>query len=201
MMPPGPFALAPAKAVTGPLDFTKPEHSKIYKSAIRAVLDDAFNCEADGRFQFLWELQKRSTEMGLMEGILKIPMGKAEDKEDEVEEENILKNYRSVTLAQVVNLELRYVNDQDRKAQETRILYRCLMSSLTSEAKKTVMIWSDQYRIGDNKMSSGVGLLTVVIRERHLDTNTTTIRSGQNCQRLTRIFLQSIVTLGSLSSM
>jgi hypothetical protein len=65
-MPPGPFALAPDKAVNGPLDFTKPEHLKIYKSAIRAISDDAFNCEADGLFQFLHELQDRSIEMGWM---------------------------------------------------------------------------------------------------------------------------------------
>jgi hypothetical protein len=174
-MPTGLFALAPAKAVNGPLDFTKPEHSKIYKSAIRAVSYYAFNCEADGLFQFLRDLQDRSIKMGWMEGILKIPMGaEAEDKDAEVEEENILENYGSVTLEQVVRSELRYIDDRDRKAQDTYMLYRCLMSSLTSKAKKKVMIWSDQYHIGGNKMSSGEALLKVIIRESHLDTSATT---------------------------
>jgi hypothetical protein len=169
------FALAPAKAIEGPLDYNKAEHSKIYKSAIRAVSDDAFNCEADGLFQFLQELQDRSIEMGWMEGILKIPLNNEEvEDEEEVEEENLLVNYGSITLEQVVNSELRYIQDQTRKAQDTYMLYRCLMASLTSEAKKKVMIWSDQYQIGDNKMSSGVALLKVIIRESHLDTSATT---------------------------
>ena len=161
-MPPGPFALAPAKAINGPLDFTKAEHAKIYKSAIGAVSDDAFNCEADGLFQFIQELQDRSIEMGWMEGILQIPLTDGEEEEpEEAEEENILEGYGSITLEQIVNSELRYIGNQERKAQDTYMLYRCLMASLTSEAKKKVMIWSDQYHIGNNKMSSGVALLKV----------------------------------------
>ena len=101
-------------------------------------------------------------------------MGEDEDNEDEVEEENIIENYGLVTLEQVVDSELRYINDRDRKAQDTYMLYRCLMSSLTSKAKKKVMIWSDQYHIGGNKMSSGEALLKVIIRESHLDTSATT---------------------------
>jgi hypothetical protein len=50
------------------------------------------------------------------------------------------------------------------------------MASLSSEAKKKVMIWADQYQINieDSKYSSGVALLKVIIRESHLDTNATT---------------------------
>jgi hypothetical protein len=48
------------------------------------------------------------------------------------------------------------------------------MASLTSEAKKKILIWSEQYTIGENKMSSGVALLKIIIRESHLDPNATT---------------------------
>lgn len=56
------------------------------------------------------------------------------------------------------------------------MLYQCLMASLTSEAKKKVIIWAYQYQIEVDgaKYSSGVALLKVIIRESHLDTNATT---------------------------
>ncbi|KAI2512301.1 hypothetical protein MHU86_2177 [Fragilaria crotonensis] len=41
------FAFSPALAVQGLLDFTKSEHSKIYKSAIREVCKEPFDCEAE----------------------------------------------------------------------------------------------------------------------------------------------------------
>jgi hypothetical protein len=48
------------------------------------------------------------------------------------------------------------------------------MSSLTNNAKKRISLWSEQYRIGDNDLCSGVALLKIIIRESHLDTNATT---------------------------
>jgi hypothetical protein len=45
-----------------------------------------------------------------------------------------------------------------------------MQASLTSKAKKKVLILSNQYKIGKNKMSSGVALLKMIIRESHLDT-------------------------------
>jgi hypothetical protein len=38
------------------------------------------------------------------------------------------------------------------------------MASLTSDAKKKFFIWSNQYKIGENKMSSSVALLKIIIR-------------------------------------
>ena len=50
------------------------------------------------------------------------------------------------------------------------------MASLSSEAKKKVLIWSDQYQIEVDgaRYNSGVALLKIIIRENHLDTNATT---------------------------
>ena len=58
-----------------------------------------------------------------------------------------------------------YIGEEDRKAQDTYMLYRCLMASLSSYAKKRITIWSaDQYQIGNNKMYSGVALLKIIMR-------------------------------------
>jgi hypothetical protein len=56
------------------------------------------------------------------------------------------------------------------------MLYQCLMASLSSEANKKVLIWSDQYQVevDGGRFNSGVALLKIIIRESHLDTNATT---------------------------
>ena len=72
-MPPA-FAHAPALAIEGLLDYTKSEHAKIYKSGIRQVSDDPFDCEPEGLYQFLKDVHDRANEMGWTEGILKVIM-------------------------------------------------------------------------------------------------------------------------------
>ena len=113
--------------------------------------------------------------MGWIDRILNINVTPEEEGGD-AEEENLLENYGTVTLEQVLASEKTYIAEQERKAQDTYMLYQCLMSSLSSEAKKKVMIWADQYQIEVDgaRFNSGVALLKVIIRESHLDTNATT---------------------------
>jgi hypothetical protein len=169
------FALAPAQAIEGPLDYSLSEHHMIYKSGIRPVSDDSFSCDADKLFQFLREVQDRAIDVGWMDGILNINMNPEEDGGN-AEEENLLENYGTVALEQVLASEKTYIAEQERKAQDTYMLYQCLMSSLSGEAKKKVMIWSDQYQVEVDgaRFNSGVALLKIIIRESHMDTNATT---------------------------
>jgi hypothetical protein len=166
------FAFSPAQAVQGLLDFSKSEHSKIYKSAIREVCKDPFDCEAEGLYQFLKDVQDRADEMGWSDNILNITLEVTDDIEPV--QEKLIDNYGTISLEQVVESELQYINEQGRDAQNTYMLYKCLMSSLTNNAKKRISLWSEQYRIGDNDLCSGVALLKIIIRESHLDTNATT---------------------------
>ena len=166
------FAFSPALAVQGLLDYTKSEHSKIYKSAIREVRKEPFECEAEGLYRFLKDVQDRADEMGWSESILNITMEVTDDNEPV--QENLIENYGTISLEQVVESELQYINEQGREAQDTYMLYKCLMASLSNTAKKKISLWSEQYRIGDSDHCSGVALLKIIIRESHLDTNATT---------------------------
>jgi hypothetical protein len=171
-MPPAvQFAITPALAITGLLDYTKGDHVKIFRGAIKAVSDEPFNCEAEGLYQFLKDVLDRADEMGWTQGILKV-----NNQDDDVDPkvDNLIDNYGTLTLEEVVESEAQYIEEQGRKAQDTYMLYKCLMASLTTDARKKVSIWSDQYRIGDRKLCGGVALLKVIIRESHLDANTTT---------------------------
>ena len=174
-MPPV-IALSPANAVERFLDFTHLEHHKIDKAEIRAVTpsDNPFTCEATRLFKFLRRIEDRANEMGWMNGILDIVT--SEEGADIEEVENLVWNYGTLTLEQVVHSERRYIALPQCGAQDTYMLYTCLMSSLSDDAQEKVMTWADQYQIetDDKKYNSGVTLLKVIIRESHLDTNATT---------------------------
>ena len=168
------FALTPATYIHGLLNFAKTDHHKIYRSGVRAI-ETPFDCEADGLYQFLRDIRDRSNQMGWMDGILNVNISQDDDEEDI---QNLIENYGTLTLEQVARWEATYyIATPSRAAQDTYMLYSCLMSSLTAAAKKKIMIWwSDQYSIdvAGNKYDSGVALLKVIIRESHLDTNATT---------------------------
>ena len=66
------------------------------------------------------------------------------------------------------------MDEGGRPAQDTYMLYKCLISSLTKEARKKISLGLSQYRIGQENKAGGVALLKVIIRESNLDTNTTT---------------------------
>ena len=166
------FAFSPAQAVQGLLNYTKNKHSKIYKSAIREVCKEPFECKADNLYQFLKDIQDRADKMGWSDGILNITLEVTDDNEPV--QEKLIDNYGTISLEQVVESELQYINEQGREAQDTFMLYKCLMASLSNSAKKRISLWSEQHRIGDNNLCSGVALLKIIVRESHLDTKATT---------------------------
>jgi hypothetical protein len=89
----------------------------------------------------------------------------------------LIDHYGSITLERIIETEEENVVNQGREAQDTyTMLYKCLMASLTADARKKVTIWSSQYRIGegDDTTCGGVALLKIIIRESHLDTIATT---------------------------
>ena len=57
-------------------------------------------------------------------------------------------------------------------AQDTNMLYHCLINSLSKVGKAKVFVWNSQYKF--NRLPSGNILLKVIIRESHFDTNVTT---------------------------
>jgi hypothetical protein len=75
------FALNPAAAIGGLIDYTTPQGQKLYGFPTKKLDDELFDCNADGLYQFLQSLGNRASEYGWdndAEGILKIP-------EDEVD--------------------------------------------------------------------------------------------------------------------
>jgi hypothetical protein len=177
-----PFALTPAIAIPGVIDYSQREGQKLYGNATYKLDEDPYDCQADGLYQFLATLHLRAQEFGWndpINGILQIP----EDANDPNSPTTyLIDNYGQVPLVTIREFETSYLQLGCRPAQDTIMLFKCLMNSISKEAKNKILIWRNQYSV--NGYSSGNLLLKIIIRESHLDTNATTSSIRTKLSRL-----------------
>lgn len=174
----GTFHLNPADAMVGVLDFTKSKSRKFYQNAIKKLdPDELFDCTPGNMYHFLKLLDHRAEEFGWsneISGILWIP----EDINDQNSDlRYIPTEYGRVTINQIAAFEKSYLGTARREAQDNYMLFKCLMASLSKEARMKIEGWENEYIVTSNqgtKVASGNLLLKVIIRESHLDTNATT---------------------------
>jgi hypothetical protein len=172
------FALAPALANEGLIDYATPEGAKLYRAGIEKLPGDPFNCEPHGIKVFLSTLEDRATICGWMH-ILMIPEDANEPDEALL---SLLQNYGRLTLGQVRAHAAIYIDQEDRMAQDNAQLYHCLMNSLTKEAKAKVMIWRQEYTV--NGFPCGPALLKIIIHESHVDTRSTVLHVQEKLSSL-----------------
>ncbi len=165
------FALTPAVAVQGVIDYNTNEGRKLYSSATHKLDEELYDCKPEGLYQFLQSLNNRAQEYGWNDdigGILHIP----EDVTDPYSDTNyLIDTYGVISLEQIRKWEESYLNLPIRPAQDAFMMFKCLMNSISKEGKLKILIWKNQYTVG--ALSSGNLLLKVIIRESHLDTNAT----------------------------
>ena len=164
------FALTPATAVGGVIDYTTAAGRKLYSSATAKLEEDSFDCCADDLYAFLKALKDRAREFGWDEpgiGIMSIP----NDPINPVTFRSLIDHHGEISLEELLEFERTYAGAQNRSAQDSAQLYRCLMASISRLGKKKILVWEDQYTI--NGLGSGNLLLKIVVRESHLDTNAT----------------------------
>jgi len=167
------FALAPAHAVDGVIDLHSSEGKKLFTSGIKPLSEELYDCTADKMFQFLMDLEDRANMYGWNHpayGILQIPRDAANPLEGGVD--YLIEQYGEISIERIRAFEETYIHEQVRAAQDSFILYNCLMNSLSSEGKQKVLVWKSKYKV--REMVSGNLLLKVIITESHLDTNATT---------------------------
>ncbi len=165
-----PFALAPALANNGVINYSTSEGIKIFSSATTALVDDPlFDCEANGLSHFLGKLSIRSQSNGWNVSVfsipenLEVPLGAAYD---------FLSQYGVVSLAHVQDHALTYISTESRAAQDSMQLGMAIMKSLSVSGFNKVTTQKSEYMIGGQV--AGVALLKVLIGVSHIDTNATT---------------------------
>ena len=179
IMAPMTFHLNPSTTIDGVLDFTDKNAKKIYEKAIKSLYpqDDLYQCEPAEMISLLKALKNKANEFGWdheQNGILHIP----NDHTDPMSNTKYLPSeYGQIDMATITRFEKSYLGQPVRPAQDSYILYQCLLNSLSKEAKIKIQVWESEYIIMNDAgtyVPSGNLLLKVIIRESHLDTNATT---------------------------
>jgi len=83
----------------------------------------------------------------------------------------LLSHYGQISLQQIRDHAAIYANAQTWEAQNNLMMYTCLAASITPETKAKVMIFHQDYHIGQNPIAAA--FLKILIREAHADTRTT----------------------------
>jgi len=164
-----PFALSPAQSYAGVIDFRSSGGRKLYEHATAKLSDELFDCNPGDLYQFLKNLEDRARSYGWDDGILTI----AEDPNDpNTEYSSLLSDYGQIDLETIRAFDKTYLAGQSRAAQDSNMMYTCIMNSIYKIGKAKIRIWEDEYKV-DNHVSGNL-LLKIVVRESHLDTNATT---------------------------
>ena len=166
------FALTPYQATIGIIDYHTSEGRKFYAKATSTLSDEPFGCTSDDLLAFLEDLARRANEFGWNEagiGIMEIP---DQPGDPNTTFTSLLDNYGEFSLLTIRAHEESYIFNQSRAAQETVLMFHCLMNSLSREGKAQVILWKHEYMLGD--IPSGNLLLKIIIRESCIDTNATT---------------------------
>lgn len=182
VIPPGlpptivPFARTPALAEQGILDYTSRQGYRIYGSATIKLDDIKYDGSADMLFPFLELMEERAKNYGWDNGIMMIP------NQITGESDFLIHHYGTIPLSRINTHEATYISLPTRQAQDTALLYECLMNSLGHVARAKVTPWKLDYFC--QGLPSGNLLLKVIIRECHLDTNATTAGIRQRLSSL-----------------
>ena len=158
------FALTPALATRGIIDYSTRAGERIYSSATKELDSTKYDGEAQGLMAFLDLLEERATNFGWDTTIMMIP-----DLNGNLT--NLLSGYGTITMEQIRTHEESYISTQTRNAQDSNLLYECIMNSISAECKAKLTIWKSEYKC--RQLPSGNLLLKVLIHECHLDTNAT----------------------------
>lgn len=163
------FALSPALVNNVALiDYSTTQGAKLYKSAIETLRSEKFDLDTKSLKAFLGSLKDRSRAMG-WQVILEIPADAAQDVN--VGLRSLLTQYGQISLDQIRAHAEIYINARSRAAQESMLLYECLMNSLSKAGINKVSVWENDYTV--NGLPSGPMLLKVILRESHIDTRAT----------------------------
>ena len=133
------FALNPTHAVQRVINFAKSDNVKLHRKGTSRLNDDPFNCVPEDLHQFLKTLADCATEFQWNDdtvGIMQIP----DHPITPTKYTNLLTNHGELDLEDVLRFEESYINSPTRAAQETNMLYHCLIGSLSKAGRTKVMV-------------------------------------------------------------
>jgi hypothetical protein len=138
--PPPVFALSPALAVQGVIDYSSRFGGKLYEQATYKLADELYDAKPDGMRQFLTSFKDRARASAWIQ-TLTIQQGQ--------ESLYLPDHYGTLTVDSIKAHVLNYTGQISRHAQNSEQIYQCLANSLTPTAKNSVQTKSELYTIND----------------------------------------------------
>ena len=164
------FAFSPAFATPDILNFSEPAAAKLFKSSIEP-LSIKFDCSPENLQLFLDQARDKSIVYDWL-NILSIPIGG-----DVAASKDLIESYGEIPYDAVRNHALTYMHEDAREAQDSFMMYHCLMNSLTDAAQKQVRTRGNVHPFMFGGKGSGPVLLKLVIMVSHVDTRATSVRT------------------------
>jgi len=145
-----------------PYDWSSRHGEKTYYSATKSLRKESpYGCEPEDFYLFMKTLKVRAAEFGWTApgGILCF----APDANRPDEIGNMLVDYGTFSLERVKEHEATYIHTRTKRAQDDRMLYQCIINSLSSTGMARITVHEAEYHV--RGLPSGVCLLKVLIRE------------------------------------
>ena len=169
------FATTPAEANDQPLDMSSAIGQKFFKTATEP-LATPFDGTTQGLRLFLYFVAQRA-ELQNWSNIITIPDANGVDRD-------LLKDHRLLTLADVRAHAATYLLNQDRRAQDSRMMYVFLLKSISQEAQNRMVPDDASFRVTTENIPSGPAYLKVLLTEFAAATNATSYHIRENLHNL-----------------
>ena len=128
--PPQPtFALTPYQAINGIIDYTTNEGRKYYERATAKLNDEGFDCQVDTLRVFIKDLERRAEAFGWTSTITGILNIRIDINDPNSPIKNLLKHYGELSWDQIFDYDDTYIHKKTKAAQDSRMLYECIMNS------------------------------------------------------------------------
>jgi hypothetical protein len=160
------FALTPALANQEILDYNTPTGTKLFKSATEKLAIE-FDCDSENLPLFLAQLRDRAAVYDWL-ALLLVP----KDGNEEMTKD-LIESYGELSYDDVRRHAQAYVNTETRSAQDSVMLYLCVMATLSETGQKKVRSRGLTYPFMSGDKGVGTLLLKVVIMVSHVDTRAT----------------------------
>jgi hypothetical protein len=157
----GIFALTPARAVQGLIDYTSRHGQRLYEMATQS-LETKFDCKPDKLRLFVDTFRKRANSANWSSTLQVSLNGTNYDLTD---------NYGFLTFDQIRTHVMTYVNTQTRDYQNSYQIYECLFATLTDDARTKVATRHNEYTVLDQP--DGLLFFKAIIATAQVDTPAT----------------------------
>ena len=158
------FAIAPALANGDIIDFTTPGGAKLFKTGTDALASQ-FDCTAVDLQLFLDQLRDKVAIFNWTE-ILQVP-------DDNDVPKDLIDHYGELSYETVKAHAETYVHEDSQRAQDSFMLFNCIMNSMTDSGQKGVRNRGMVTPFTIRGRGSGALLLKVVVMVSHVDTRST----------------------------